>query len=171
MNFANTKLLLSGICSILCVIAFAAADISGRLRRLEDDIKDLDKKIAKAQTDSRKALTLQHQREKLALEMVHSAQLELLNAPVKADGRSRKLELLLKNEAEILEKSLNKNNSFPGLKYLTNTTGMLQDIRSGKLQFSGKISKSDSTLLREVQKKQREALTEQHKEQSRSFRK
>ena len=171
MKLINKKLLLSGLIAGLCLSLFASGDISGRLRRMEDDIKDLDKKLAKAEAGSRKALNLTRQREKYALEMIHSIQLELMDGGNKNDGRRRKLQLLLKNESNFLKKSLKDRKDFPGLDHLADISIIIQNIRSGKLKYDDKIPKSDSLLMRDIQKKQRDYLDKIHKEQLRNHKK
>lgn len=171
MKLINKKLLLSGLIAGLCLSLFASGDISGRLRRMEDDIKDLDKKLAKAEAGSRKALNLTRQREKYALEMIHSIQLELMDGGNKNDGRRRKLQLLLKNESNFLKKSLKNRKDFPGLDHLADISIIMQNIRSGKLKYDDKIPKNDSLLMREIQKKQRDYLDKIHKEQLRNHKK
>jgi hypothetical protein len=143
-------------------------DISGRLRRLEEDMEDLDKKLRNADADSKKGISLRQQREELGLKMIHEAQLFFLDyGSKKMDGRARKLMLLWKNESQMLMKTLGKIKDFPGAEELTSLPKLLKKARSGKFAIS-RIPRSDSALLREIQKLQKDALEDYHKQEMRN---
>ena len=141
-------------------------DIMGSMRRLEDDIKDVEKKLGRAEEGSQKRLNLQQERDKLSLEMIHTAQTYFFEkGSSRNDGRTRKLHLLLQNECNMLQKTLKEIPDFPFPDRMHEISQLLLDIRSGKERYSGKIPRSNQSLLREIQKNQRELLKEFQKEQ------
>ncbi len=145
------------------------SDITGKMHNLEEKIKDVERKLSKTDTDSKKHMSLEHERSRLALEFVHEAQKYIFDGKLKRnDNRSRKIILMLDNESAMLKKTLADVKTFPYVKYLDNVQAMLKDIRSGKLKYSKKIPARDSALLNEIQQMQRDALEEFHKQQMRS---
>ncbi|MBE6358751.1 MAG: hypothetical protein E7057_05830 [Lentisphaerae bacterium] len=146
-------------------------DLNGRLRRLEEDIEDVEKKMRNADPGSRRALNLQHEREKLALEFIHEAHRYFLEYGWnKTDRRSRKMRLMLDNEAAVLKGTVEKDKRFFGAEYLNDSRGMLRNIRNGRLKYRERAPINDSMLLKDIHKIQKKALEDIHREQQKKFR-
>ena len=140
-------------------------DINGRLRRLEEDIEEAEEKLSRSKPNSRNRIYLQTLREKLALEMVQSAQIYFYeNGTSRNDGRTRKLYLLLQNESKVLQPTLKKIKEFPFPDRLTEISQVMLDIRAGRARFDGKVPRSNSALLKAIHEKQSDLLKEYHKE-------
>ena len=144
-------------------------DISSSLDKLKKDIEDIDKKMRNAESGSRKEMNLRHEREKLALEAIHECQRFFLNNR-KNDPRARKTRQLFEQMDKILVESAKKSKDFLYPDRMQNVNEVLEEIRAGKLNFPGRIPKSDSVLLKDIQKIQKKALEEFHKEERQNWR-
>ena len=76
------------------------------------------------------------------------------------------IEIQERNKEEILP---GFTRDFPYLDRLGNARLLIGEIRSGKVQFPDRVPNSDSVLLREIQKLQREFLEEYHRTSERNF--
>ena len=145
-------------------------DISGQMKRLADDLEDIDRKLSRINSESRTALNHRQERERVSLKLIHMIQNELMDYKHN-DGKRRKMALLLFNESKMLAQTAKNIKGFPMLDRMTDFQKFLDDIRSGKEKFRGKIPRSDSVLLKEIQKEQRRLLEEYHKQEQKNFRK
>ena len=106
------------------------------------------------------------------MQIIHEAQIFFLEqGTVRDDGRTRLMRMLLDNESAYLQRSLSEVRDFPYLTYLSNPQVLIAEIRSGKVQFPERVPRSDTLLLREIQKLQREFLEEYQRQAERNFRK
>lgn len=145
-------------------------DIPGKIKRLQDEAEDIEERLSRSDPDSGGAIELQSQREEIALQIIHEAQIFFFNQKtIKNNGRTRLMGMLLQNESAMLHEALKKVvPQFPYLNRLTNIKLLIGEIRAGKVTFPGKIPSKDSALLREIQKMQRDALKEYHRQKRRS---
>ena len=99
-------------------------DINGEMRRIEEDIENLERKMRKVDPDSKKGISMENERELLSLKFIHEAQKFILDGGLKnKDKRSTKVVLMMKNETEFLQKSLQKSKDFPYLVICTPKVG------------------------------------------------
>lgn len=146
------------------------SSVSSQVHRLEKELERIDKNLSTADPDSASGLYLRQKREKKSLELIHQIQKELINYPKRRDGRWRKMQLILHNEAAFFQDTLVKIKDFPLAKRMADFEKGLQDIKSGKEKYIGKTAKKDTVLLQNVQKLQRNLLDEYHKEEQRKRR-
>lgn len=144
------------------------SDISGHMRRLEDELEEIDEKLSRINPDGRTALNFRHKREITSLKLIQMIQLELLDMKP-GSGKYKKMALLLFNEGNSLTATAEKIKDFPLAGKIVKFKEGLLDIRSGKEKFSGRIAKSDSALLKEIHKIQRQMLEEHHKQEQKNF--
>lgn len=146
------------------------SNLSGQLRRLEEEAEDLDRKMRRIKPESKKYATMTREREKLALDIVHTCQRYLENRRGKTDSRTEQVMRMMKSEAVYLKNTVSKIKDFPVPQMLTNVDAAIDALRAGKVTFSGKVGRNDAATLREVQKLQRKALENYHKGSGRNSR-
>ena len=146
-------------------------ELSGKLRRIEQDMEDIDQKINRTDVESKKYMQLKQERDRLSLEFIHEAQLFFFDGKNKKnENRAERIRRVMKNEITVLEDVLGKEKSFPYFKYLDKVDLLIQGIRAGKIKYPEKLPKKDGILLRDIQKMQKDALMAIQKEQMRSRR-
>ena len=161
----------SGSCGTSGGNRAGTADISGHMRRLEEELEEIDEKLSRINPDGKTALNFRHKREVASLKLIQMIQLEMLDSKRSSNGKYRKMRLLLVNESKILEDTAKKIKGFPLAGKMAEFRKGLQDIRSGKEKFNGRIARSDSALLQDIHKEQRKLLEEFHKKEQKNFKK
>ena len=148
----------------------SSSDVTRKVDRMLDEAEDVERRLSRVKAGSRDDMIWRHRREEIALQIIHEAQNYFLDQKtVRDDGRTRKMQLLLQNESAYLQRSLADVRDFPYLDRLGNARLLIGEIRSGKVQFPDRVPNSDSVLLREIQKLQREFLEEYHRTSERNF--
>ena len=161
----------SGTCGTAGRRRVSTTDISGHMRRLEEELEEIDEKLSRINPDGKTALNFRHKREVASLKLIQMIQLEMLDSKRSSNGKYRKMRLLLVNESKILEDTAKKIKGFPLAGKMAEFRKGLQDIRSGKEKFNGRIARSDSALLQDIHKEQRKLLEEFHKKEQKNFKK
>jgi hypothetical protein len=147
-------------------------ELNSTMKRLEDEIERMDRKLRDADPATKKGMELEQRRDTLALKFIHEAQDYILAGGLKRkDTRTRKIMLIMDNEAAVLKKKLAEYPGFPYLEYLDDPITMIRDIRRGKIKYRDRMPSRDSVMLKDIQKLQLEALEEIHKKQLDSRRK
>lgn len=172
------NLLCAGECPLNCPAPPAGrhsssrGDVSGKVDRMLEDAEDAERRLSRVKPGSKDEMVWRHRREDIALQIIHEAQIFFLEqGTVRDDGRTRLMRMLLDNESAYLQRSLSEVRDFPYLTYLSNPQVLIAEIRSGKVQFPERVPRSDTLLLREIQKLQREFLEEYQRQAERNFRK
>ncbi len=140
-------------------------DVSGRLRRLEEDASDLDRKLRRVKPDgSKRHINMTFERYKLALEMVHECHKYIETyGDKKQDTRLQDIRNLLKKESAILLKAMKDNKDFPYIESLTDIQTFMVNLRRGQGSFKGRLPGSDTKLRNEIHDQQKKALDAIHK--------
>jgi hypothetical protein len=140
-------------------------EVSGRLRRLEEDASDLDRKLRRVKPDgSKRHINMTFERYKLALEMVHECHKYIETyGDKKQDTRLQDIRNLLKKESAILLKAMKDNKDFPYIESLTDIQTFMVNLRRGQGSFKGRLPGSDTKLRNEIHDQQKKALDAIHK--------
>jgi len=140
-------------------------EISGRLRRLEEDASDLDRKLRRAKPDgSKRYINMTFERYKLALEMVHECHRYIEDyGDKKQDTRLQDIRNLLKRESTMLLKGLKGNKDFPYPESLSDWQTFTNLLRAGKVSNAGRLPKGDAKLRSDIHDMQKKALENIHK--------
>ena len=137
------------------------ADLENTLEELEEDAERLDKKLKKVKDDSRQSIRLNNEREEISLEIIHRCQRYLLEYGNKK--RAASIWELMKRESAMLKTALKNNKDFPFPELFDDYISTLVKIRKNQIPYNGKVPRSNSSLLKEIQEKQEKALEEIHK--------
>lgn len=140
-----------------------ASDISGQLRRMEEESEDLVRKMRNADPNTKRGLHLFQQRDELSLKIVHECQNYLNKHSDRNDSRTRKIRLMLKSESASLLATVGKIKKFPYPEALTDYNQVLYDIQRGRIKYFKRVPKNRSVLLKEIQEIQRHALEDYYK--------
>ena len=137
------------------------ADLENTLEELEEDAERLDKKLKKVKDDSRQSIRLNNEREEISLEIIHRCQRYLLEYGNKK--RAASIWELMKRESAMLKTALKNNKDFPFPELFDDYISTLVKIRKNQIPYDGKVPRSNSSLLKEIQEKQEKALEEIHR--------
>ena len=141
----------------------SSSDVSGYLRRLEEESEDMARKMRNADPRTKSGLNLFHKRDELSMKIVHECQNYLFRYNNKNDSRTRKIRMMMKSEAASLLDTVGKIKNFPCPEAIMDYSNALYELRRGKIKYSRRLPSSDSALLKDIQKDQRNALDEYYK--------
>lgn len=147
-------------------VRISGNEFSGKMRRREEDIEDLERKLADAKAGSRRYLMLKQQRDKMALEMIHDIQNYLhLRTASDSDARMVKMRDMLSNEIRVITPKVRQIEDFPFPDRMDDMPGLVRDIQAGKVKYPGRIAKNESLMIKEIQREQTRALQEYHRQE------
>ena len=140
-------------------------EISGKLRRLEEEASDLDRKLKRAKPDnSKRYINMSFERHKLSLDIIHECHRYLESyGDKKQDTRLQDIQELLKKESALLQKAMKDHKEFPYPESLADMDSFVTKIRKGDGQFNGRLPSGDTKLRSEIHQQQKKALDMIHK--------